>query len=73
MSSFIIDAEIVAVDRETGALKSFQELSRRARKDVRLSEIKVAVSLFVFDLMYLNGEVTTVFILLPSSYLTRRM
>lgn len=58
LSSFIIDAEIVAVDVETGALKSFQDLSQRARKDVRLEDVKVAVCLFIYDLMYLNGKVS---------------
>jgi DNA ligase-1 len=57
ISSFIMDAEIVASDPTTEELKSFQELSNRARKDVQLSDIKVAVSVFVFDLLYLNGEV----------------
>ncbi|KAJ3535503.1 hypothetical protein NMY22_g6460 [Coprinellus aureogranulatus] len=56
MHSFILDAEIVAVDSVTEELKSFQELSNRARKDVRLADIKVCVAVFVFDLLYHNGE-----------------
>ncbi|KAG8808636.1 hypothetical protein FRC18_004921, partial [Serendipita sp. 400] len=55
LESFIVDAEAVAVDRHTGELRSFQELAGRARKDVKLGEVKVAVCLFLFDLMYLNG------------------
>jgi DNA ligase-1 len=55
--SFILDAEIVAVDPIDGSLKSFQELSNRARKDVQLQSIQVAVGVFAFDLMYLDGEV----------------
>ncbi|KAF8520473.1 hypothetical protein BU17DRAFT_75690 [Hysterangium stoloniferum] len=55
--SFIMDAEIVAVDIETGELKSFQDLSQRARKDVLLQNVKVAVGLFGYDLMYLNEKV----------------
>jgi ATP-dependent DNA ligase len=58
LSSFIVDAEIVAVDIKTGGLKSFQELSQRARKDVRLEDVTVAVCLFVYDLMYLDGKVS---------------
>lgn len=54
--SFILDAEIVAIDPVDGSLKSFQELSNRARRDVKLEEVKVSVSVFAFDLMYLNGE-----------------
>ncbi|KAF8575106.1 ATP-dependent DNA ligase [Ramaria rubella] len=57
LSSFIMDAEIVAVDARSGEMKSFQDLSQRARKDVRIEDIKVAVSMFVYDLMYLNGVV----------------
>ncbi|KAF9568040.1 DNA ligase [Agrocybe pediades] len=56
LTSFIIDAEIVAIDRATGALKSFQELSGRARKDVNIKEVKISVGIFAFDLMYLDGE-----------------
>lgn len=61
-----MDAEIVAVDVETGGLKSFQDLSQRARKDVRLEDVKVAVCLFVYDLMYLNGSVSTLTVTLMS-------
>ena len=56
-TSFIIDSEIVALDPETGALKTFQELSNRARKDVQLAEVRVAVGVFAFDLMFLDGQV----------------
>jgi hypothetical protein len=58
ISSFILDAEIVAIDASGGSLKSFQELSNRARKDVKLHEIKVSVCVYAFDLMYLNGQVS---------------
>ncbi|KAJ8102239.1 hypothetical protein POJ06DRAFT_249165 [Lipomyces tetrasporus] len=54
--SFILEGEIVAVDQSTGALRSFQSLSNRGRKDVQIASISVTVCLFVFDLMYLNGE-----------------
>ncbi|KAF2237481.1 putative DNA ligase I [Viridothelium virens] len=56
VSSFIMEGEVVAVDRETGELKPFQILANRARKDVAINEVKVNVCLFSFDLMYLNGE-----------------
>jgi ATP-dependent DNA ligase len=58
ISSFVIDAEIVAIDAIGDSLKSFQELSNRARKDVKLHEIKVSVCVYAFDLMYLNGQVS---------------
>ena len=56
VSSFIIEGEVVAIDHETGELKTFQTLTNRARKDVDVGSIKVGVCLFAFDLMYLNGE-----------------
>lgn len=56
VQSFILEGEVVAVDRESGDLKPFQILSNRARKDVVVHEVKVNVCLFAFDLMYLNGE-----------------
>ncbi|KAI9871349.1 MAG: hypothetical protein M1830_002995, partial [Pleopsidium flavum] len=56
VGSFILEGEVVAVDRESGQLKAFQTLTNRARKDVDIGTIKVDVCLFAFDLMYLNGE-----------------
>lgn len=56
--SFIMDSEIVAIDPSDGSLKSFQELSTRSRKDVRLEDVRVTVGVFAFDLMYLDGEVS---------------
>lgn len=56
VTSFIIEGEVVAVDRETGDLKPFQILANRARKDVVIQSVKVDVCLYAFDLMYLNGE-----------------
>jgi DNA ligase 1 len=57
MESFIIDSEIVAVNPADESLRSFQELSSRARKDVMLHAVKIPVAVFVFDLMYLDGKV----------------
>lgn len=57
VQSFIMDAEIVAIDPETKALLTFQTLANRARKDVSIHEVKVKVGIFAFDLMYLNGQV----------------
>ncbi|KAK5133056.1 hypothetical protein LTR08_008261 [Meristemomyces frigidus] len=59
VASFILEGEVVAVDRETGALKPFQVLANRARKDVVIQSVKVDVCLFAFDLMFLNGEELT--------------
>ncbi|KIJ68471.1 hypothetical protein HYDPIDRAFT_106670 [Hydnomerulius pinastri MD-312] len=54
--SFVLDAEAVAIDKATGKLMPFQELSKRKRKDVKIEDIQVRVCLFAFDLLYLNGE-----------------
>ena len=56
--SFVLDAEAVAVDKMTGKLMPFQELSKRKRKDVKVEDIQVRVCLFGFDLLYINGEVS---------------
>jgi DNA ligase-1 len=56
VSSFILEGEVVAVDQESGNLLAFQTLTNRAKKNVDISNIKVNVCLFAFDLMYLNGE-----------------
>lgn len=64
VQSLILDSEIVAIDPSDGSLRSFQELSNRARRDVSLDDVKVPVCVFAFDLMYLNEEVSS----LLSSY-----
>jgi DNA ligase 1 len=56
VSSFILEGEVVAVDQTSGNLQTFQTLTNRAKKNVEISNIKVNVCLFSFDLMYLNGE-----------------
>ncbi|KAK5995699.1 DNA ligase 3 [Cladobotryum mycophilum] len=56
VESFIMEGEVVAVDRQTGQLKNFQTLTNRARKDVEIGDVTIDVCLFSFDLMYLNGQ-----------------
>ncbi|WAO87882.1 DNA ligase [Fusarium falciforme] len=56
VDSFIMEGEVVAVDRATGELKNFQTLTNRARKEVAIGSITIDVCLFSFDLMYLNGQ-----------------
>jgi len=58
VTSFIMDAEIVAIDPISGGLQSFQELSNRSRKNVDIKDIRVSVCVFAFDLMFLNAEVS---------------
>lgn len=69
VDSCIIDAEVVAYDREKGTLLPFQVLSTRKRKvDINdTSEQKVKVILQAFDLLFLNGKS-----LLRESLRTRR-
>jgi len=57
ISSFIMDSEIVAIDPTSGAVKTFQELSNRARKDVHIKDVNIFVCVFAFDLMLFNEEV----------------
>lgn len=57
VSSLIIDAEIVAIDKVSGEKRTFQELTNRAKKDVRVEDIKVVVDICAFDLMLVNDTV----------------
>lgn len=54
VKSFVLDTEVVAFDREKQKILPFQVLSTRARKGVIVSDIKVQVCIFAFDLLYLN-------------------
>jgi len=68
ITSFIIDAEVVALDKDTGAFRTFQDLSNRAKKDVKVEDIKVIVGVFSFDLMLLNDEASLTISRLSASY-----
>ena len=57
----IVEGEIVAVDPETGELRPFQELMRRKRKhQIHKTMREVPVSVFLFDMLYRDGEDLTV-------------
>ncbi|RLF08401.1 MAG: ATP-dependent DNA ligase [Thermoprotei archaeon] len=53
----IIECECVAVDPDTGELRPFQELMHRRRKYGIEEAMKMfPVSLFVFDILYVDGQ-----------------
>jgi len=53
----IIDAECIAIDLDTGEMKPFQELMHRRRKyDIRKSIEEYPVSLFIFDVLYVDEK-----------------
>lgn len=58
LSSFIIDCEIVAVNKSTKQLLPFQVLSTRSRKATNINDIEVYVNLFAFDILYFNEPIT---------------
>ncbi|KAK6348161.1 hypothetical protein TWF718_005974 [Orbilia javanica] len=55
-TSFILDCETTAVDKETAKLLPFQTLQTRKRKDVAVEDVTVKVCVYAFDLLFLNGE-----------------
>jgi DNA ligase 1 len=68
ITSCVVDAEVVAYDRERNCLLPFQVLSTRKRKvDEHDEDQKVQVILQAFDLIYLNGKS-----LLKEPFLLRR-
>ncbi|QPG76257.1 hypothetical protein FOA43_003643 [Brettanomyces nanus] len=54
--SLILDSECVAWNLESHEILPFQILATRKRKEVQEKDIKVRVCLFVFDVLYFNGE-----------------
>ncbi|KAL6199850.1 hypothetical protein ACLB2K_029632 [Fragaria x ananassa] len=59
VKSFVLDCELVAYDRENNKILPFQVLSTRARKNVSISDIKIEVCIFAFDILFHNGQPLT--------------
>lgn len=57
VKSFIVDSEIVGIDRETGKILSFQVLMSRNKKNVEIGTIKNQVCVYLFDCLYLDGQI----------------
>ena len=56
----VIEGEAVAIDPGTGEMRPFQELMRRRRKtDIKEMSEEVPVSLFFFDVLYVDGRDVT--------------
>lgn len=56
VTDFVLDAEVVAFNRETGQFAPFQVLSTRKRTGESAESSKIRVIVQAFDLMYLNGK-----------------
>jgi DNA ligase-1 len=53
----IIEAEVVAIDPDTGEMRPFQELMHRRRKyGIQKAIQEYPVSLFMFDALYVDGK-----------------
>jgi DNA ligase-1 len=52
----ILDSEVVAFDRASNRILPFQSIQHRKRTDVEVADITVEVCIYLFDVMYLNGE-----------------
>lgn len=59
VKSFVLDCETVAWDTVSKKVLPFQQLMTRKRKDVKAEDVKVQVCIFAFDLLFLNGEVSS--------------
>jgi DNA ligase-1 len=66
----ILEAECVAIDPDTGEMRPFQELMHRRRKyEIERTMEEYPVSLFLFDVLYVDGEDLT----LKPYYVRREM
>jgi len=55
-TTFVLDSEVVAYDTIARRILPFQTLSTRGRKGVKEEGVTVTVCVFVFDLLYFDGQ-----------------
>lgn len=57
-TDYIVEAEVVGVDPETGRIVPFQQLSQRVKRKYNIDELveTIPVTVYVFDLLYLDGD-----------------
>lgn len=67
IDNFILDSELVAYDTDKKKILGFSALIQRNKKYVTDEDLKTRISIFAFDLLYLNNES-----LLKSNLLFRR-
>ncbi len=56
ITSFIVDCEAVAWDKAHQKRRPFQVLSTRRKKNVEATDVEVAVMIYAFDILFLNGK-----------------
>ncbi len=57
-ANYILDAEAVGIDKQTGKYTAFQNISQRIKRKYDIEELgkKFPVELDIFDVLYYNGE-----------------
>jgi len=56
IDNFILDSELVPYDIVNNKILSFALLTQRSRKHVTAEDLKTKISIFAFDLLYLNND-----------------
>lgn len=65
--SFVLDCETVAWDLVEKKVLPFQQLMTRKRKDVKLEDVTIKVCVFAFDILFYNGEVNLLLLVIVKS------
>jgi len=67
IEDFILDAELVAFDKDQDKILPFSAVQGRSRKNVKQEDLKTIICLHAFDLLYFNGQS-----LLKDNFIDRR-